>query len=225
MLGNFERVHPWVLAYEGGYVDHPKDPGGATNEGITQATYDAYRRRAGLPKLAVRHLTPAERDTIYRTQYWDTVRCDDLPAGVDFAVYDFAVNSGPARAARYLQQAAGLQGREVDGIVGLRTLAAVAAVDPVTLIGDICGARMRFLRRLSTWGTFGRGWSRRVVGQWEGVQASDSGTLDRATMLARSVETIPAPTITDDGAGAKTDGRTSIFAAIFSALAKIFGRR
>lgn len=149
-----------VLRHEGGYVDHPNDPGGATNLGITRATLSDWRGRP-VTKSEVRALTVAEASAIYRARYWDPVRGDALPPGVDLAVFDFAVNSGPGRAARTLQQVLGVT---QDGAIGPITLAAIArAPGPVTIIMDLCDARMRFLRGLGTWPTFGRGWTRRVA--------------------------------------------------------------
>ncbi|WP_330220294.1 glycosyl hydrolase 108 family protein, partial [Sulfitobacter sp. HI0040] len=85
-------------------MNNRKDPGGATNMGIIQRTYDAYRKLIGLARRSVRYITPTERDTIYKTQFWDKVLGDRLPSGVDYAVYDFAVNSGVKRASEYLQR-------------------------------------------------------------------------------------------------------------------------
>ena len=223
MKANYAIIQPWVLAYEGGYVNHPKDPGGATMQGVTQRTYDAFRRRVGRIPRPVRQLEAVERDTIYREQYWDVVRGDDLPSGVDAAVYDFAVNSGPARAARYLQRIAGVT---QDGVIGLQTLDAVARLDPVVVVERLCDDRMAFLRGLRTWSTFGKGWSRRVVGDRPGVQDGDIGILDRATMLARGQRTIPKPKVTADGAGKRVNdpARQGFWAAIFSAIAAMFKR-
>ena len=201
MKQNYLIIQPWVLAYEGGFVNHPKDPGGATNQGITQRTYDAYRRRIGHATQSVRLIDNVERDTIYRVQYWDAIRGDDLPSGVDAAVYDFAVNSGPSRAAKYLQRIAGVK---QDGVIGLQTLDAVARMDSTQVIGRLCVDRMAFLRGLPTWGTFGTGWTRRVMGEIDGAQDSDTGIIDRATRLARGSPLIPKPVVKPDGSGKRT---------------------
>lgn len=149
-----------VLRHEGGYVDHPADPGGATNLGITLATLAAWRGKP-VTKQDVRDLTVAEAGEIYRARYWLPIRGDALPPGVDLAVFDAAVNSGPMRAAKWLQSVLGVA---QDGEIGLQTLAALArAPGPVTVITDLCDARMRYLRGLPTWSTFGRGWTRRVA--------------------------------------------------------------
>jgi lysozyme family protein len=159
MRGNFERALAAVLVHEGGYVNHPKDPGGATNKGVTQRVYDDYRLHRGMAPRSVRHIQPTEIEDIYRRQYWDAVRCDDLPAGVDYCVFDLAVNSGTNRAARFLQRAVGVL---EDGKIGPITIAAVKNVPPALLVDSICDERICFLRSLGTFATFGKGWTRRV---------------------------------------------------------------
>lgn len=205
MKENFDLCHPWVLAHEGGYVNHPKDPGGATNQGITTATYRAYLKRKGLPMTDVRNLTPEQRDEIYRTQYWDKVMGDDLPDGIDYAIYDFAVNSGPGRAVKFIQRIVGVK---EDGVMGLQTLAAIRGVnDRRDLIIRLCEERFRWLKRLKTWGTFGKGWTRRVMGEELGAQNTDRGVIDRAVLMLYDdigkVVVKPIP-----GSGARTDDVT-----------------
>ena len=193
-----------VLAHEGGYVNHPKDPGGATNKGVTQAVYDAYRTNKGQTPRSVRSITSAEVAEIYDKQYWDAVKGDALPAGLDYCVFDYAVNSGSGRAIKDLQRTIndnanlyGVSGRlAVDGVLGQGTIAAstlAADVDELGLIAAYCGRRMRFLRSLRTWGTFGKGWKRRVVGDMDGAQDGDFGVLDYATMMARDDLSYPIP--------------------------------
>jgi lysozyme family protein len=143
---------------EGGYVDHPDDPGGPTRHGITLRTLTRARGRPVSPD-EVRALGRAEAEAIYRTWYWDAIRGDDLPAGIDLAVFDAAVNAGPPRAARLLQEVLGLP---ADGTVGPVTLAACRDADAAALIRALGRARLDFLRRLRTWPVFGRGWRRRV---------------------------------------------------------------
>ena len=154
----FARCIPLILAHEGGYSDHPADPGGATNLGITRATLAAWR---GVPvsKDDVRALTRAEAEAIYRAKYWAAVKADDLPAGVDYAAFDYAVNSGPGRAAKALQRAVG---EAQDGILGPRTMAAAKAAEPDRVIIAICDGRLAYLQSLPGWVTFGGGWGRRV---------------------------------------------------------------
>ena len=163
MRANREKVIAWVGLSEGGFVDHPKDPGGRTNRGITQSTYNAWLKSQGRPSKDVLHITKGEAETIIGIQYLDAVRFDDLPPGLDYSVADFAVNSGPARAAKELQRLVGLTGAQVDGVIGAKTLAAVARADLVTLIGQYNDRRLAFLKSLKTWATFGRGWGARVA--------------------------------------------------------------
>lgn len=150
-----------VLAHEGGYSNHPADPGGPTMRGITQRVYDAFRRAAGQPTRPVRGIADDELHLIYRRQYWDAIRADDLPQGLDYCVFDAAVNSGPAQAAKWLQRALGVA---ADGQVGALTLdAARATPDLRRVIDDMCDRRLAMLRALKTWPVFGTGWGRRVA--------------------------------------------------------------
>ena len=159
MKGQFEVCMGYVFGHEGGYSNHPLDPGKATNLGVTQATLAAWRKRP-VTVDEVKRLTRAEAERIYRAQYWDTIRGDDLPPGVDYAVFDISVNSGPGRAARFLQQALRI---ESDGVVGSKTIAAAASVSDVGLARDVCARRLAWMRTLKTWRTFGRGWGSRVA--------------------------------------------------------------
>ncbi len=155
---NFNACLAHVLQWEGGYVDHPRDPGGATNMGITHKTLENHRRRP-VTKAEVRNLTKEEAGQIYRKSYWNAVRGDDLPPGLDLVAFDAGVNSGPRRGIRWLQKGLGVA---VDGVIGPKTLRAAKNADAVAAIKRACAARMGFLKRLGTWGTFGRGWTRRV---------------------------------------------------------------
>jgi lysozyme family protein len=159
----FPRALPRVLQHEGGYVNHASDPGGATNKGVTFRVYDAYRTRKGLPTRDVREITSAEVSEIYKLQYWDAVHGDQLPPGIDYVLFDGAVNSGPSQSIKWLQKALG--NVLVDGQMGQATLQAVAEHPrPVQLVDAICDRRMAFLQALRTWGTFGKGWTSRVSG-------------------------------------------------------------
>ncbi len=156
-----------ALRHEGGYVDHPSDPGGATNMGITRRTLARWRSVSpwwDLPKAAVETLQRTEAAKIYRAGYWDRARGGELPAGLDLAVFDFAVNSGPDRAVRALQ---GLLGVVRDGQIGPVTLGAlkarIATIGVAGLINALCDQRLNFLERLATFAVFGRGWTRRVA--------------------------------------------------------------
>ena len=156
----FENAVGLVLKHEGGFVQHPGDPGGATHFGITRVT---LARARGHPVSVddVRRLTRQEAVAIYRRLYWDVVRAEELPPGLDLSVFDLAVHSGPPKAATMLQT---LLGVEADGIVGPVTLAAARRADVPQAIGRLTSMRLRFLRRLATWPVFGRGWQRRVLG-------------------------------------------------------------
>lgn len=154
-----------VLVYEGGKVDNPKDPGGRTNQGVTQATYNAYRREKGEAASDVYAMTAVERDDIYKTHYWDAIQADKLPAGVDFACYDPAVNSGPGHAIIWLQQSLGESYKgAIDGGMGLKTLQAIEDFgDNAKLVQAICARRLGTLEKLSTWKEFGAGWHARIA--------------------------------------------------------------
>lgn len=154
----FERGLSLVLKHEGGWSDDPHDPGGATNLGVTIGTLSLWLGRPAT-KAEVRALTAASVAPLYRRRFWDAIQGDALPAGLDYALFDFAVNSGPRRAVIGLQR--GLQIAD-DGRLGPVTLEAVAKHKPADLIDALCDGRLAFLRALSTWPRFGRGWSRRV---------------------------------------------------------------
>jgi lysozyme family protein len=183
---NFERALALVLVHEGGWADHPKDPGGATNLGVTIGTLSDWLGRPAT-KAEVRALTKASVAPIYRRNYWNAVRGDELPAGVDYAVFDFAVNSGRGRAIPSLQRAIGVAD---DGKLGPITLAAAASKDAAQTIERICADRLAFLRRLSTWPTFGKGWSSRV----EGVRA-EALAMARVAVPTVSVDAAPVPPV------------------------------
>lgn len=159
MKDNFEQALALVLKHEGGWVDNPKDPGGETMMGVTKSVWENWTGTkvppGGMKRLTISDITP-----LYKTKYWDKVRGDDLPDGVDYAVFDYAVNSGTTRAIRQLQQCAGV---DADGLIGPKTLASVQSKNPVDLCRCICDNRLAFLQRLQTWPTFGKGWGRRVA--------------------------------------------------------------
>jgi lysozyme family protein len=215
-MTDFARAFPLVIKHEGGYVDHPRDPGGATNLGVTIGTLSGWLGRPAT-KAEVRALTIDAVAPIYRKNYWDAVKADDLPAGVNYCVFDFGVNSGPRRAIMALQRAVGVAD---DGAIGPITLAAVKRKSPEDIISRICSDRLSFMRRLSTWPTFGRGWQRRV----EGVERE---AIRMAMDAASHTVTAPAPVITrtyppltvEPAPAAPVSG----WAALFKAIAKLFG--
>lgn len=150
MKQNFDACLAEVLRHEGGYVNDARDPGGETNMGISRRSY---------PREDIKGMTRARAAEIYRRDFWNAVRGDDLPAGLDLVAFDAAVNSGPRRGAEWLQAALGVT---PDGKIGPVTVAAAAAADVPRTIAKATDLRMAFLRRLGTWSTFGNGWSRRV---------------------------------------------------------------
>ncbi|WP_210482807.1 glycoside hydrolase family 108 protein [Microvirga antarctica] len=165
-----------VLAYEGGRAHHPADPGGRTNQGVTQRVYDGYRDRQKKERRSVYNANAIEISEIYRLQYWQKIRGDALPSGIDVVVFDGAVNSGPVQSAKWLQRALGTV--PVDGMIGEVTLSAVEAhPDHDQLIAGILERRLAFLAALRTWPIFGRGWSNRVEHLRNVGQALASGTV------------------------------------------------
>lgn len=159
MKDNFGKALAAVLRHEGGFVNHPADPGGMTNLGCTKATWEQWVGRK-VTETEMRALTPSDVAPLYKKRYWDKVMGDDLPTGVDYAVFDAAVNSGVTRASRWLQQAVGVTD---DGVIGPKTLIAVKATDPLTLVQWFNKRRAEFLKGLTTWDAFGKGWGRRVM--------------------------------------------------------------
>lgn len=148
-----------LLVHEGGYAHHPSDPGGPTNFGITIHDYRKYVK-PDASAADVRAMPLSDAKAIYRDKYWSALRCDELPLGVDYAVFDYGVNSGTARAAKVLQRLLGLpdNGRMSDALV-----AAVTAHDAAGLVARLCDERLAFLKGLRTWPVFGAGWGRRVA--------------------------------------------------------------
>lgn len=159
----FARCYPALLRHEGGFVNHPRDPGGVTNLGITLGTAKAWRLDVDgdgdVDATDVRLLKPETARPVYRQGYWLAASCDKLPAGVDYMIFDLAVNSGVARAKRYLQRVAGVK---EDGVIGPVTLAAVKALNPVAVVERLSDHREAFFRSLPTFNTFGKGWMRRL---------------------------------------------------------------
>lgn len=152
---NFDKAFDRLLGHEGGFVDHPKDPGGATRYGITQRV-----ARANGYGGDMRNFPLSEAKRIARKDYWDAVRADDMPDAVRFDLFDAAYNSGSKQAIKWLQRAAGASD---DGIIGPKTIAAVRMADPNLLSKRFNGHRLRFMTDLKTWGSFGKGWARRIA--------------------------------------------------------------
>ena len=181
MRENFEAALAAVLEHEGGWSDHPRDPGGATMKGVTLRTYAAFLGR--MPTRDELRAIPDEHlHAIYRKGYWDACRCDDLPAGVDIAVFDFAVNGGPGRSAKLLQRCTGAW---ADGQIGPNTLGMVSAFTEENgadaLVEALSRERQAYYEGLSTFDAFGRGWTRRVSETREMALALCGGGADSAT--------------------------------------------
>ncbi len=143
------------------WANDPHDPGGPTMCGVIQRVYDGWRRGQGLQVQTVRDITDDEIRAIYRTLYWDKLSGDELPPGVDLAVFDFGVNSGVTRSIKYVQRVVGVA---VDGHMGAVTLDAIRRADPERLVTDLMAARAAFVRQIRTYWRFGKGWERRLAG-------------------------------------------------------------
>ena len=155
---NWEKCLKLILHHEGGYVNHPKDPGGETNLGVTKRVYEEWGGTKDMKDLTVEDVSP-----IYKKNYWDRIKGDELPSGLDLCVFDFGVNAGTGRAAKYLQR---LVGTTVDGGIGPNSLRAVdehvSRWSIEQTIDDYQSERQKYYERLKTFETFGRGWTRRV---------------------------------------------------------------
>jgi lysozyme family protein len=156
---NFDECLKHLLVHEGGFVNHPKDPGGMTNLGVTAKVWAEWVGHDVNEKI-MRELTPTDVAPLYKRKYWDAVRADELVSGLDYCVFDCAVNSGPGRAIKFLQSCVGAT---PDGGFGPATMAAVSkSQNAKKLIEDYSNERLEFLMSLPTFDTFGKGWSRRV---------------------------------------------------------------
>ena len=158
MNANWDACFNHLIKHEGGYVNHPSDPGGRTNLGVTQEVWENWVDRS-VTEAEMKALTPEKVKPLYKDLYWERVKGDKLPSGVDYCVFDAAVNSGVRRASQWLQSALGTA---VDGSIGPQTIAIASITSPTTTIINYSAQRLRFLQGLSTWPTFGKGWERRV---------------------------------------------------------------
>ena len=158
MNSNFKQALEYLVKSEGGYVDNPKDPGGRTNLGVTQKVWESWVGRESNEK-EMRLLTKANVEPLYKRKYWDACRCDDLPSGLDYLVFDFAVNAGVGRSAKTLQSCVGVS---VDGQIGNQTIEATKKIAPSDLIERFSEAKINFYKSLVTFPTFGKGWLNRV---------------------------------------------------------------
>jgi lysozyme family protein len=215
---NFDEALKRVLVHEGGYVNHPADPGGATMKGVTQRVYDGWRRRQGKALRSVRNISADEVSSIYRFQYWDAVRGDDLPPGVDYVVFDGAVNSGPSQSVKWLQRSLGIV---ADGQIGAATLSAAGKnLDHDKLIADMLSRRLAMLKGLKTWRHFGAGWSKRVASVLAHGQASAMGSVGPAPVFTgggnarASVDDIATPAAPIGGSAGAVAGGDGVAVAI-----------
>lgn len=148
---NFEQAFERLIGHEGGYVNHPADPGGETKYGISKRSY---------PGEDIKGMTLDRARAIYRRDFWGPAGCDVVPEPVRFDLFDMAVNAGPKTAVRYLQRAVG---ETQDGVIGPRTLQAVQSMPPARLLARFNGHRLEHMASLPTWPAFGRGWARRIA--------------------------------------------------------------
>ena len=192
MKNNFSNCLSITLEYEGGYSNHPKDPGGATNLGIIQREYNSYLRLKGQEPHSVKTITRAEAEDIYENKYWIGVKGDLLPVGLDLAVFDFGVNSGPSRAIKFLQKAINkVEGRtlKTDGILASATLDASTSLNDLPgVISQLCDSRDSWLHTLKTWATFGKGWGDRV----KGIKAKSLEMASKAPSTAPQSSVAPS---------------------------------
>jgi lysozyme family protein len=163
MKENFDKAFLQTLKHEGGYVNDKRDPGGMTNLGVTKRVWEEWTGKKA-SEADMRALTPEKVKPLYKARYWDKVKGDELPSGIDFVMYDFAVNSGPSRAIRTAQR---ITGTKQDGVFGPNTMARIMAYveenDAETFVITYQDERLLFLQSLSTFQTFGKGWTRRVT--------------------------------------------------------------
>lgn len=148
---NFDQAFERLIGHEGGYVDHPADPGGRTKYGISQRSY---------PGEDIRNMTLERAKDLYRRDFWWKAGCDTVPDAVKFDLFDMAVNSGVQPAIRTLQRAVGV---DDDGVIGPKTMQAIGAMNPIRFVARFNGHRLRFMSSLATWPAFGRGWANRIA--------------------------------------------------------------
>lgn len=209
MKRNEGQVLRWTGVSEGGYVNDKEDPGGPTNKGVTQRVYDGWRRMNGMETRDVRFITREEADRIFIDQYFAPVWFDRLPSGLDYAMGDYAINSGPMRAVKDLQRCLVEMGHAlaVDGHMGVITMSAVQQEDPAELVYALCHRRLAFMQSLAIWPRFKNGWTRRVMGEFHGAQEDDTGVIDRGMRMARDMQIIGAPKPASGKASAPEDHR------------------
>jgi lysozyme family protein len=229
MESSYREVMKHIRYSEGGYSNHPKDPGKATMAGVTQAVYNSYRNNKGQFNREVRLITEDEIADIYRTRYWNKICGDQLPAGVDYAVMDAGVNSGVSRAGEWLQQSINdliPQGKiTVDKDIGPTTIRMARACDPAKLVNRICDRRLSTIRGFtSLWKTFGGGWTNRIEGEKDSKGIRRGGVRQWAiAMTTKSAISEPgkpvSPPLAPDTQGKKETSPLAILVAILGAAA------
>jgi lysozyme family protein len=211
---SYDEALKRVLVHEGGYSDHPSDPGGPTNWGITIHDARAHWRKDATA-ADVRAMPVEVAKQIYRSKYWGAMRCDELPAGVDYAVFDYGVNSGVGRAGKVLRRLLGLSDKTY--AISAEVIAAAKGREPKALVAAICDERLAFLQGLRTWSVFGKGWGRRV----REVRAAALAMAGRET--SRKSKAAPAPkpkpgASAKDAKAAVPAGRLGLVAAVAAAV-------
>ena len=158
MNTNWDACFERLIKNEGGFSDHPLDPGGMTNLGVTKRVWENW---VGHPvtEQEMRDLTPEKVAPLYQDLYWSRIKGDNLPTGVDYCVFDASVNSGTFRAAKWLQSTIGAK---QDGVIGNLTINLASLTNPQMTIDKFCATRLEFLKSLSNWPSFGNGWERRI---------------------------------------------------------------
>lgn len=220
-MSKFERCHEITARWEGGWSDHAADPGGKTMYGITQATLSSYLGRPA-SDAEIRNLSKSTATAIYRRNYWDRVAGGVLPPGVDLCVYDWGVNSGPSRAVKALQSVVGV---EPDGWIGDVTLKAIRARPRRELIDELCDRRMKFLRGLKTFKTFGKGWTNRVndIRKRALAMAANAVQPEMAPATPTAKATPPAPVEKTMSTEQKVGGAAAGAVAVTTVLGPVAG--
>ena len=158
MNRNWDKCFDLVIVNEGGYVDNSSDPGGATNWGCTKVVWEKYVGHQ-VTKDDIKALTKEDVKPLYKRNYWDAIHGDAIPSGLDYCLFDAAINSGVGSASKWIQTIVGVP---ADGAIGNNTISAITQINPVTLINEFSEKRLAFLQRLKTWPVFGKGWGKRV---------------------------------------------------------------
>ena len=158
MNRNWDKAFDLVIVNEGGYVDNSQDPGGATNWGCTKAVWEKYVGHE-VTKDDIKALTKEDVKPLYKRNYWDAIHGDAILSGLDYCIFDCAINSGVGRAAKFIQEIVGVP---ADGAIGNNTVTAITQINSITLINEFSDKRQAFLESLKTFPTFGKGWTKRV---------------------------------------------------------------